>query len=100
VSLLAALLAVSAHVIPPSQNSTTSATDNLTTSHYYIHNFYARDESKFWQHSTTFGNNVEVTTDVATATSYSLPLPGFDPLYLNIPSKTPALLPHRSPSFS
>jgi hypothetical protein len=74
----AALLAVSVQVIPPSQNSTTSATDNLNTAHHYNHNFKARDESRIRQHSTTFGNNAEGTTDVATATSDTLPLPVID----------------------
>jgi len=58
-SLFATLLAVSTQVIPPSQNSTTSATDNLNSAHYYNHNFYFRDESMIQHHPTTFGNNVK-----------------------------------------
>ena len=88
-SLLAALLAVSAQVIPPSQNSATSATDNLNTANYYNQNFYARDESRIRQHSTTFGNNAEGMTDVSTATSDPLPLPAIDPLYPNFPAQHP-----------
>jgi hypothetical protein len=88
-SLLAAILAVSAQVIPPSQNSATSATDNVNTAHYYNQNFYARDESKIRQHSTTFNNNAEGTTDVATATSDPFPLPAIDPFYPNFPSQHP-----------
>jgi len=87
--LLAALLAVSAQIIPPSQNSATSATENLNTAHYYNQNFYARDESRIRQHSTTFGNNAEGTTDVATATSDPLPLSAIDPLYPNYPAQHP-----------
>jgi len=88
-SLLAALLAVSAQVIPPSQNSATSATDNLNTANYYNQNFYAKDESRIRQHSTTFGNNAEGTTDVSSATSDPLPLPAIDPLYLTFPAQHP-----------
>jgi len=88
-SLLAAILAVSAQVIPPSQNSATSATDNLNTAHHYNQNFYARDESKIRQHSTTFSNNAEGTTDVATATSDPLPLPAIDSFYPNYPAQHP-----------
>lgn len=90
-SLLSALLAVSAQVIPPSQNSATSATENLNTAHYYNQNFYARDESSIRQHSTTYGNNAEGTTDVATATSDPLQLPAIDPLYTNFPAQHPHL---------
>jgi hypothetical protein len=88
-SLLAAVLTVSAQVMPPSQNSATSATDNVNTAHYYNQNFYAKDESKIRQHWTTFSNNAEGTTDVATATSDPLPLPAIDPLYPNFPSQHP-----------
>jgi hypothetical protein len=88
-SLLAALVAVSAQVLPPSQNSATSASENLNTAHYYNQNFYARDESRVRQHSTTFGNNAEGTTDVATATSDPLPLPAVDPFYPTLPVHHP-----------
>jgi hypothetical protein len=87
--LLAAILSVSAQVIPPSQNSATSATDSLNTAHYYNQNFYAKDESRIRQQSTTFGNNAEGTTDVATATSDPLPLPAIDPLYPPFPAQHP-----------
>ena len=69
--------------------STTSATDNLNTAHYYNHNFYAIDESRIWQHSTDF-NNADYTADVNTATSDPFPLPTIYPLY----SKPSAQHPH------
>ena len=82
-------LAVSAQVIPPSQNSANSATDNLNPAHYYNHNFYARDESSNQPHSTTFGTNAGVMTTVTTGTSDLLPLPAIDPLYPNFPAQLP-----------
>jgi hypothetical protein len=88
-SLLAALLAVSAQVIPPIQNSATSVAENLSTAQYYNQNFYSRDESRIRQHSTTFGNNAEGMTDVVTATSNPLPLPAIDPFYTNFPAQLP-----------
>jgi hypothetical protein len=75
--------------MPPSQNSATSASENLNTAHYYNQNFYARDESRIRQHSTTFGNNAEGTTDVTTATSDPLPLPAVEPVYPNLPVQHP-----------
>lgn len=73
-------MAVSAQVVPPSQNSAISGSENLSAGHYYNWNSYARDESKIRQQTTTIANNAEGTRDVAAAISEPVPLSPIEPI--------------------
>jgi hypothetical protein len=74
-------VAVSAQLLPPSQNSARSASEHLSAGHYYNRNSYAIDESKVRQQTATGANNAEGTRDVATAISGPAPLPPIEPIY-------------------
>jgi hypothetical protein len=74
-------VAVSAQLVPPSQNSARSTSERLSAGHYYNSNSYAIDESRIRQHSTTGANNAEGTRDVAAAIYSPAPLPPIEPIY-------------------
>jgi hypothetical protein len=80
-TLGAALVAASAQLVPPSQNSATSTSEHLNAGHYYNRNSYAVDEAKIRQHTATRANNAQVTRDVAAAISGPAPLPPIEPIY-------------------
>jgi hypothetical protein len=90
-SLCAALVAVSAQLVPLSQNSASTASEHLHSGHYNNRKSYAVDESKIRKHTVTGANNAEGSRDVTGAISDPTSLPPIEPIYpyYSIPAEFP-----------
>jgi hypothetical protein len=83
-------------VVHPSQNSATSAPENLNTGHYYSQTWYVRDESKIRQHAITTANDAEGNRDVATAIPEPVQITPIEPTHPYHPVPVENTRPHYS----